>query len=278
MKYIIMCGGNYTKFDTPRQLIEVHGEPIVARTIRLLKDNGIRDISISTNDKAFKQFGLPLLKHKNEYTSVDYNNGTGEWCNGFYPTDEPTTYIFGDVVFSPEAIRTIIEYETESIMLFGSKPPFSPQYPKWYIEPFAFKVVDTDLLKWAIREVKRLHNIGAFHRHPIAWELWNVINGGDPNIINPHYVAINDYTCDIDKPNEAYQVEAKIPREASIMAEKKTTTKKTTTRKPRAKKPQADLATYKGRTFEVLERNGNRVKLTDGTIHFWVKATDIDGE
>ena len=278
MKYIIMCGGNYPKWDSPRQLIEIHGEPIVARTIRLLKTCGVKDISISTNDKEFNDLGVPILKHKNEHITYGYNDGVGNWCDCFYPTDEPTTYIFGDVVFSPEAIRTIVDYETDSIMLFGSKAPFSKQYPKWYIEPFAFKVADTDLLKWAIKEVKRLDRAGAFHRRPIAWELWNVIKGGDPNQINPHYMAINDYTCDIDKPNEAYQVEAKIPKEASIMAEKKTTPKKTATRKPKAKKLNVDLATYKGRTFEVLERNDNRVKLTDGMIHFWVRATDLDGE
>ena len=140
MKYIIMCGGNYPKFDKPRPLLEIHGEPIVARTIRLLRENGIDDIAISTNNDLFKVFGVPILTHENNYTAYDYDNYEGYWCDGFYPTDEPTCYVYGDVVFSPEAIKTIIEYETDKIMLFGSKPPFSPEYPKWYIEPFAFKV------------------------------------------------------------------------------------------------------------------------------------------
>ena len=46
-KYIIMCGGDYVKWKTPRQLSIVDGEELVARTIRLLKENGINDISIS---------------------------------------------------------------------------------------------------------------------------------------------------------------------------------------------------------------------------------------
>ena len=46
-KFIIMCGGTYPHFKEPRQLIRIHGEPIVARTIRLLREAGITDISIS---------------------------------------------------------------------------------------------------------------------------------------------------------------------------------------------------------------------------------------
>lgn len=206
MKYVIMCGGTYTKWDTPRQMTEVEGEPLVARTIRLLRECGVEDISISTNSDVFEQFGVPVLRHTNFYYAEGYNKSKGYWCNAFYPTDEPTCYIFGDVLFSPDAIRKIVDYKTDKIMLFGSKMPFAPNYPKWYIEPFAFKVQDYKLLEWAIKEVKRLDSIGAFHRQPIAWELWNVICGGDPNNINGSYEAINDYTCDIDNPEEIPQV------------------------------------------------------------------------
>lgn len=273
MKYIIMCGGKYQKWGTPRQLIEIYGEPIVARTIRMLKELGITDISISTNNEAFRQFGVPILEHDNDYDAIEYNNSTGQWCSAFYPTDEPTCYLFGDVVYSDDALQVITEYETDGIMLFGSKAPFAPEYPKWYIEPFAFKVQDTDRLKWAIKEVKRLDSIGAFHRRPIAWEVWNIICGGDPNTINNTYVAINDYTCDIDYPHEIDLIK-RFVKQGGNMTTKKTETK--TTRKPRAKKTeQKEQATYKGQVYIVLDRTDNRVMLTDGLIHFWVWEKDV---
>lgn len=203
MKYIIMCGGNYPAWESPRQLIEIHGEKIIERTIRLLRENGVDDIAISSNDPAFFGFGVPVLRHSNHYYARAYNDMDGDWCNCFYLTDFPVCYIFGDVVFSPEAIKTIVETETDDIAFFGSSFPFSPKYPKAWIEPFAFKVVNTDHLKQAIDDVKRMERMGVFGRRPIAWEVWNVISGGDPNVINPDsYVNINDYTCDIDKPEE----------------------------------------------------------------------------
>ena len=67
MRYMIMCGGTYDKWEKPKHLTEVKGEPIVKRTIRLLKENGVEDIAISSNDDRFAAFGVPLLAHHNPY-------------------------------------------------------------------------------------------------------------------------------------------------------------------------------------------------------------------
>ena len=206
MQYIIMCGGDYPKWEEPRQLIDAGGEALVERTIRLLRENGVEHIAISSNDTRFNRFGVPLMIHKNEYRGIKYNDSEGNWCDCFYPTDLPCCYLFGDVLFSPEAIRKIVGYQTDDIMLFGSKPPFSNKYPKVYIEPFAFKVENQKHLHEAIKEVKMLDQAGEFKRRPIAWEVWSVIRGSDPNGINYSYEAINDYTCDIDYPNEINEV------------------------------------------------------------------------
>ena len=205
-KYVIMCGGNAVHFEKPRQLLEFMGEPLVARTIRLLKENGIVDIAISSNLEGFDGFGVPVLVHENNYVTRGYNDSDGDWCDAFYPTDEPTCYIAGDVAFSEAAIRKIIETETDDIEFFASAPPYSPLYCKPWEEPFAFKVFDTDHLKRAVADVKRLTREGRFYREPIAWEVWNVISrgaDGDVNMIDYRsYVAINDWTCDVDKPDE----------------------------------------------------------------------------
>ena len=52
---------------------------------------------------------------------------------------------------------------------------------------------------------------GIFRRHPIAWELWQVINGKDVHLIDyDSVIPINDYTCDIDEPEDAPRIEAMI--------------------------------------------------------------------
>ena len=208
MKYIIMCGGNYTKWETPKQLLFIKNERIIERTIRLLKENGIEDIAISSNNSVFNQFGVPVLKHDNFFIA-EPNRATGFWVNAFYPIDDPVCYLCGDVIFSPNAIRTIINTQTNDIEFFASSPPFSKLYSKKWAEPFAFKVENTIHFKNAIKIVKE--NVHKFYRHPIAWELWQVIKGTPINHIDyKNYTAINDYTCDIDEIEDIEKIKVNI--------------------------------------------------------------------
>lgn len=196
MLYIIMAGRNITeetKSEVPKQLWKVGNETVIGRTIRLLQKYGAKRIAISTNDDRFKRFGLRLLKHSNK----------GNWINGFYPTIEPTCYIFGDVVFSENAIQTIINTETDSVQFFASTPPFHPDYPKRWAEPFAFKVVDTEYFRDCINTVRKGILDRKWKRDPIAWELWQVVKGTPWNTIDySNYVAINDFTCDVDSTKD----------------------------------------------------------------------------
>ena len=186
-----MCGGRY---GWQKQLAEIKGEPIVARTIRLLKEAGIEDIAISSNDPIFEQFGVPVLHHKN-----DFLNGSLYWVDAFYPIEEPVCYLFGDVVYSPNAISVITETDTDDVMFFASAPPFTPEYIKPWAEPFAFKVVNTKHFRNCVEICKMWQDGGYFRRVPIAWELWQVIKETPINKIDyTNYTVINDYTCDVD--------------------------------------------------------------------------------
>ena len=202
MKYIIMCGGDYKFFETPKQLTEINGEPLVARTIRLLRENGIKDIAISSNDERFEAFGVPVLHHDNPFVVRGDQDADGWWVDCFYPMEDEACYIFGDVYFSPEAIKTIVTTFTNDVLLFGSKRPFAPNYPKPYREPFAYKVTDQKKFRAAIERTKQLHEQGAFSRHPIAWELWKVVRDDPLDRAPRKYAVINDYTCDIDLPED----------------------------------------------------------------------------
>ena len=203
MKYIIMAGGQYKGWEKPRQLTEINGEPIIARTIRLLRENGVEDIAISSNLEGFDNLGVPVLKHHNPYKSSDVDGGESYWVSGFYPAYYDVCYIMGDVLFSEDAIRTIVETETEDIEFFASAPPFDERYTKNWAEPFAFKVKAPIKFNQAISQTISLENKGYFARRAIAWELWQVIKGTPLNVIDyTNYTVINDWTCDIDEPED----------------------------------------------------------------------------
>lgn len=206
MKYIIMCGGEYKKFTTPKHLLEVNGERVVDRTIRLLKENGVKDIYISSNNPLFDSCGVPRLEHYNDFElGKDYEKGF--WLNAFYPVKEPVTYIFGDVYFSENAIKTIVEYKTNNDVLFGTGIAMNEQHQNWG-EPFAYIVNNIDKFFKAIDDIRVLYKEGKVKRMPVVWELYRYLHGLDINIqrITTDYVAIDDGTIDIDSPDDIKRV------------------------------------------------------------------------
>ena len=202
MLYIIMCGGYYPDFETPRQLLEINKETILGRTVRLLKEAGIdKDhIAISYHDPVFENYALEygnLMLLKQSEDAV-----TWEKYDKIFPeVKEECCYIFGDVVFSPAAIKTIVETETDGIEFFASAWPFHEDYIKNWAEPFAFKVKDWERFHKSCRDARALYDNGYLKRGS-AWELWQVIQGTKLNTIIEDYKIISDYSCDIDKKSD----------------------------------------------------------------------------
>ena len=191
-----MCGGFACQWAKPKHFFEFEGKPIVQRTVDLLKECGVEDIAITTSPNRmddYKIFGVDVIPYDSNHTPF-------VWLEAFYPTYEPVCYIFGDVIFSPEAIKTIVETETDDIEFFASAPPFAKNYSKTWAEPFAFKVQNYGRFKHCVQTAKDMDEQHVwFRRPPIAWELWQVIKGTPPNrICYDNYVVINDYTCDVD--------------------------------------------------------------------------------
>ena len=203
MQYIIMCGGDYTDYwKTPKPLLEINGEKLVERTIRLLKENGVKDIAISTNDKAYDYLSVKKLHHKNDYIHTyyaDFKKSDRAWLNAYYPTNEPACYLHGDVYFTDEAIEKIVNAEVKDALFICTR---------WTMkEPLGYKVVNQEKFRKAINDLLRMIDEGRFAKDPISWNLYRKLNGlkliynGYGNDIfetNGEFLEIKDFTNDID--------------------------------------------------------------------------------
>lgn len=202
MKYVIMCGGYYDYWKTPKQLIKINNERLVDRTIRLLRKNGIEDIYITSNNPIFDTCDAIRLEHSNNYSNVN-GQESGYWLDAYYPfkNSEKICYLYGDVYYSEKAIKTIIKYESTENTLFGTGIAKNKLYQNWG-EPFAYKVFNNKEFKDGIEKAKRMYDAGQTKRMPITWELYRVLHGLDINkqVITEDYVVIDDETQDIDKP------------------------------------------------------------------------------
>ena len=207
-----MCGGYYENFETHKALSIIDGEKLVERTIRLLRENGIENIYISANNDYFDYLGLPILKHENSYR---YENGKihGYWVDAYYPYDKPCVYLHGDVYYSDNAIKKIVNYNACYNTFIGNEIARNKEHKNWG-EPFGYIVVNQPAFKDGIRLVKEMQDSGYLERgYGISWELYRVLNGLDPNkmyIYDNTYLSIDDETSDIDEPWQIKELDERV--------------------------------------------------------------------
>lgn len=205
-KYVIMCGTSWS--GTPRQLTKINGERLTDRTIRLLKENGIKDIYITSNNPLFDSCGVERLEHENDASKY--------WLDAFYPFDDndKICYLYGDVYYSEQAIKTIVEYKIKENTLFGTSAAKNKYHNNWG-EPFAYKVIDNKAFKNGIKAVKELQDKGLTNRMPITWELYRYLNNLDVNIqrvLDDTYICIDDETMDVDSPEEVEDLRKRVEK------------------------------------------------------------------
>lgn len=212
MKYIIMCGGVYDNFQEPKQLSVINGETLVERTIRLLRENGIADINISATDKRFDNLGVPKLEHNNSFRT-EKGKSLGYWIDAYYPLEEPCIYLHGDVYYSADAIKKIINLNPKVNTFIGNEVARNKEHKNWG-EPFGWIIVNQKEFREGIEKTKKLQDEGKLERgYAISWELYRVLNGLDPNkqyINDDTYLSINDITIDIDAPWQVEDLNKKV--------------------------------------------------------------------
>ena len=187
MKYIIMAAGAGTRWNNylgvPKHLIEINGETLLGRTTRLLKENGVEDYIITCADPRYKQYGptSPQSHHDCEIDRFEESL-----------VDGPVCYLYGDVYYTENAIKTIVETQTDDILFFGHE-----------YEIFAIKIVNRELFFKCKTTVKHLYLTHQINRC-IGWEVYRCMHHipYEEHYITDRYVKILDGTDDIDYPYE----------------------------------------------------------------------------
>lgn len=212
IKYVILADSNNIEpFVIPRQLTKINNETLIERTIRLLKENGVKDIIITSHDKRFDNLGA--VRYEPLYNDYNPRENKGYWLNAF-PIEllnEKIMFLFGDVYYSEEAIKTIVNSK-EDDLFFCTYQNKDNRYIKHHDEPLAYKVIDYESFKEGIEAVKKMYDDGLTCRHPIVWELYRYLNGINVNTheLRDNYVIINDESCDIDSVKDIQLLEFKI--------------------------------------------------------------------
>jgi choline kinase len=211
MKAIIIAAGEATRWgdylNTPKHLIEIDGEPLLHRTVRLLKQNGVKQIYVvSKDDPRYQVSGATQYIAKLDYkTNADADKFLSS--KHLWNRNGRTIVLYGDVYFTDKSMQTICKFNDKEWTLF-CRPNESRFTGTPWGECFAQSFYDEDISK----HEEALHRIAKLHRQKKidrcgGWEHYRAMIGVSDNkirskIFNGHYVIIDDLTDDFDYPED----------------------------------------------------------------------------
>ena len=189
MKYIIMADGKGTRWqnynDIPKHFIEINGETLLARTVRLLKqgDPGC-EVIITSHDPRYEVEGATRYEPKNNHLEID--RFTEELIA------DNVCFLYGDTYYSEEAAETIIKTVADDILFFGNRRSI-----------VAVKVADGELFRSHVDRVRQLFMEGKIEKC-IGWQVYQSFMGlpfGDKKI-ESKYIILEDSTEDFNSPED----------------------------------------------------------------------------
>lgn len=209
---IIICAGEGTRWGdylgVPKHLIEISGEPLLHRTVRLLRDFGIKDIVVvSKDDPRYKVPGssqyVATLNYEENADADKFLSSRHLWNK-----DGRTIVLYGDVFFTLEALNTITKFQETEWTLFCRPNASRVTGHKWG-ECFAISFYPDSHVEME----KQLHRTAALWKSGQisrcgGWELYRAMTGRPdnkirhPHVMTTHYRTIDDFTEDFDSPQD----------------------------------------------------------------------------
>lgn len=210
---LILAAGEATRWNnylnTPKHLIEIEGERLLDRTIRLLKERGIKDIHTVVKNVSMAYYNPGAEQY---VAQIDYetNADADKFLSSreLWNKDGRTIVLYGDCYFTEEAMDTIVSHAKKEWTLF-CRPDASKITGTPWGECFAISLYPED----HERMEKRLHYIAELWKTGVitrcgGWELYRAMTGREgkkvrrPHTMTTNYVKVDDWTDDFDYPQD----------------------------------------------------------------------------
>lgn len=146
MKVVICANGKGSRWDNylgvKKHQIPIDGEPLIHRTVRLLKEFGVSKILISSSDPSYEVEGTTRFSPKRNTWLIDQ-----------YPPEclgEPCLFVLGDVYWTEKALKAVLKTTPERFAFFQTINPVND-----WVEEIAIKVVDYEAFKAGIKAYRQ---------------------------------------------------------------------------------------------------------------------------
>ena len=200
-RFLLLAAGDETRWDNymgvHKHLVEVNGERLLDRTIRLIHERVDAEI-------------LTLAKHpeyENDMAMLvcpsDLKNGGAVASMEFWATENRTTVLFGDIYFTEDAMDKICAIDEPSRCQFIGRSKASKHHGCPYEEQFGFSLLPEhqEEVSAAIEHVKQALQSGVI-KGCTGWATYRHLHGLPlrKHKIRGDFVEIDDFTDDFDFP------------------------------------------------------------------------------
>lgn len=215
IRYLILAGGiGYRWHDhlgIPKHLIRLDGEHLIHRTVRQLRERGIHPVIVGPNDDRYRIKGS-MLWTPEAFVITDTQVDKFLSSQPMWNTDGPTTWMWGDVWWSDEAMNTLTTYDGSESWHVWYRPGPSSINGAMHGEMFAhyFAASEHAAEHAACMRVVTLHK-----RHILPWQNtggWGhyrtMLGLPDDQVHgwttpdHSHVTIIDDWTDDFDTPGD----------------------------------------------------------------------------
>ena len=150
MKVYILANGEATRWGNYRncdkQLIEINGEPLLNRTVRLLNQEGLAKEQIIICGK------YKIRGSSNKMTKAKTKREVFEKISNL--TNEPFIILYGDCYYTDAIIHDLVTRELKQYGEWFTISP-NPNTGKKWAEGYAHKIIDVDWFKGEIKELNQ---------------------------------------------------------------------------------------------------------------------------
>lgn len=189
MKYIIMADGKGSRWNNykniPKHLVEVEGEVLLERIVRLInKLDPSSEVIITSHDKRYEFDGSTRYEPKNNVLEIDRFT--------YELIEDNVCFLYGDTYYTEETMEKIINTDTDELLFFGNNKSI-----------VAIKVKDSKVFKENINKVKEL-----FLKNKIknckGWQVYQSYQNleFDKKQIGDRFVIVDKKTMDYNTPEE----------------------------------------------------------------------------
>jgi hypothetical protein len=206
---VIIAAGEATRWNNylgvPKHLINIEGETILSRLVRLLHEIGVSDIHIVT--KSYDpRYDAPNALQEPVVLDYETNGDVDKFLSSKHLWNHSgrTLVVYGDCYYTEEAISTIVNYPEKEWTLFCRPTGSSITGTRWgecFVQSFYPEHIEEH--EAALHRVAELQRTGELKKGG-GWHHYRVMEGLPPNkhTMKGRYVCIDDWTDDFDFPED----------------------------------------------------------------------------